>query len=113
MVDLTSTSEQQDYTEGAAGFGFKYPDVIGKTAKASGGATSSGKPQGREDPTEFAPRFKGIISECFDAYLGSWVQHEERQLLEKLDQMTALGTDKVVGQDSEHYDDEDEGGTDP
>jgi len=112
MVNPTTQAESPDFTEGAGGFGFKYPDVIGKTAKTNSAATS-GKAAGKEDPTEFAPRFKGIISECFDAYLGSWVQHEERQLLEKLDQMAAPGIDKVVGQDSESYDDEEEGGTEP
>jgi hypothetical protein len=106
-------ADTSDYTEGAAGFGFKYPDVIGK-AKGSGNAPSGKQMQsGREDPTEFAPRFRGIISECFDAYLGSWVQHEEKQLLEKLDQITAPGSDKIVGQDAESYDDEEEGGLEP
>lgn len=113
MAASAAPLESPDYSEGAAGFGFKYPDVLGKTAKASGSAAVAGKPQAKEDPTEFAPRFRGIISECFDAYLGSWVQHEEKQLLDKLDQLSAVGSDKIVGQDQEGYDDEEEGGLEP
>lgn len=106
MAASAASTEAPDYSEGAQGFGFKYPDVLGK-------ADAAGKQQAKEDPAEFAPRFRGIISECFDAYLGSWVQHEEKQLLEKLEKMTAIGTDKMVGQDQESYNDEEEGGLEP
>lgn len=105
---LAEPLESPDHLEGAAGFGFKYPDVLGKTPKDG----SAGKEQAKED-VEFAPRFRGIISECFDAYLGSWVQHEEKQLLDKLEKMTAPGVDKIVGQDQNDYNDEEEGGLEP
>ena len=29
------------------------------------------------------PRFRGIISECFDAYLGSWVKAEEQTCVDE------------------------------
>jgi len=109
MAAAAVPTENPDYSEGAAGFGFKYPDVLGQSPKAG----SPSRAQPKEDPMEFAPRFRGIISECFDAYLGSWVQHEEKQLLDKLDKLTAVGSDKIVGQDQEGYDDEEEGGLEP
>lgn len=91
--------------EGAKGFGLKYPDVLGKPAKAA---------QSQVDNSEdFAPRFRGIISECFDAYLSSWVQHEEKQLLEVLSSSTAPGADKRVGDDDDKGEDDDDGGFEP
>lgn len=71
----------------------KYPDVL-SDFKA---------PEGSED---FAPRFRGIISECFDAYLGTWVRHEEKQLLEVLQALTSA--DKMVGQEENDNADADE-----
>jgi len=109
MAASAMPAETPDYSGGATSLGFKYPDVLGQVAKGN----STSKPQPKEDPMDFAPRFKGIISECFDAYLGSWVQHEEKQLLDKLEKMTAAGSDKIVGQDNENYDDEEEGGLEP
>ncbi|CAK9099194.1 Vacuolar protein sorting-associated protein 53 A (AtVPS53) (Protein HEAT-INTOLERANT 1) [Durusdinium trenchii] len=80
----------------------KYPDVL--SVKAGGKA--SGSAESNENSTDqFAPRFRGIISECFDAYLGTWVRHEEKQLLEVLQALTAA--DKMVGQE-ENDEDEDE-----
>ena len=55
---------------------------------------------------EFAPRFRGIISECFDAYLSTWVKHEEKQLMEVLQNLTSA--DKMVGHDEDNDEDEDE-----
>lgn len=102
FLSTASAAPQDDYSGGASGFGFKYPDVMGKSSKASSGG-------GEEDPMQFAPRFKGIISECFDAYLGTWVQHEEKQLVDKLDRM--IGNDSIVNQD--HEGDEEEEGSEP
>mmetsp|Transcript_41108 Transcript_41108/g.113287 ORF Transcript_41108/g.113287 Transcript_41108/m.113287 type:complete len:817 (-) Transcript_41108:157-2607(-) len=109
--DSPDTSPSQavlDYAHagGPSGFGFRYPDVLGKPSAKK--ATSSRAAE-RE---QFAPRFRGIISECFDAYLGSWVQHEEKQLLEALDKASASGADKFVSQD-DSYDDDDEGNLAP
>ena len=82
----------------------KYPDVLSVKA---GGKSSNIMPETNENPgsDQFAPRFRGIISECFDAYLGTWVRHEEKQLLEVLQALTAA--DKMVGQE-ENEEDEDE-----
>jgi len=80
---------------GASGFGFKYPDVMSKSPKNPATTVA----MSREDKAEFAPCFRGTISLCFDAYLSSWVQHEEKQLLEALDRMTAPGMDKIIDQD--------------
>mmetsp|Transcript_30765 Transcript_30765/g.56080 ORF Transcript_30765/g.56080 Transcript_30765/m.56080 type:complete len:833 (-) Transcript_30765:14-2512(-) len=104
MTSSATAAPEDDYSGGASGFGFKYPDVLGgKANKASSGSGAM------EDPMQFAPRFKGIISECFDAYLITWVQHEEKQLLEKLDRMTSAGADNIVNQDHEGDEEEDEG----
>jgi len=102
--------EVPDYTVGAAGFGLKYPDVLGKVPRAARASAA----EAGQDP-EFAPRFKGIISECFDAYLSSWVKHEESQLLEVLDRSTAPGADKIVGQDNakDNEEDDDDMGLEP
>jgi len=88
-----------------AGLGLKYPDVLGKPAKQAAG------PSAAENLEDFAPRFHGIISECFDAYLSTWVQHEEKQLLDVLDRSTAPGTDKIVG--NAEVEDEDDAGFEP
>jgi len=95
-----------DYTSGAVGFGLKYPDVLGKAAKSQKQSAADAA----ADNAQFAPRFRGIISECFDAYLSSWVQHEERQLLEVL-AATGSSTDKITTQYDESHEDEDEGGS--
>lgn len=94
-------------SNGAANLGLKYPDVLGGTSKAS---SSSGTKRG-EDHAQFAPRFRGIISECFDAYLSSWVQHEEKQLLDLLDKAMAPGVDTLVVNDQE--DEDEDGGIEP
>eukprot|EP00927_Polykrikos_kofoidii_P077454 TRINITY_DN74395_c0_g1_i1.p1 TRINITY_DN74395_c0_g1~~TRINITY_DN74395_c0_g1_i1.p1 ORF type:complete len:824 (+),score=128.80 TRINITY_DN74395_c0_g1_i1:61-2472(+) len=86
----------------------KYRDMLRPKTSASGGGDSSGK--GGQKDEQFAPRFRGIISMCFGAYLGSWVQHEEKQLMEALDRSCAQGADKIVEQDDEQQGD---GGTEP
>lgn len=91
-----------DYPLGAAGFGLKYPDVLGKPAKAA----SASAPDGA-DEAQFAPRFRGIISMCFDVYLSSWVQHEKEHLLEQLERATA--SEKVTKQYDESPEEEEEG----
>ncbi|CAJ1336960.1 unnamed protein product [Effrenium voratum] len=95
-----------DSGSNSAMLGLKYPDVL--SAKAGGKVSSSAKSSvakdGRSD--QFAPRFRGIISECFDAYLSTWVKHEEKQLLEVLQALAV--NDKMVGQDDNDEDDEDE-----
>ena len=80
----------------------KYPDVLSNKAGGSGRSASS-KPA--KEPAEFAPRFRGIISECFDAYLSTWVKHEEKQLVEVLQSLTS--TDKMVGHEEDAEEDED------
>mmetsp|Transcript_10360 Transcript_10360/g.23370 ORF Transcript_10360/g.23370 Transcript_10360/m.23370 type:complete len:808 (+) Transcript_10360:89-2512(+) len=67
----------------------------------------------KADPADFAPRFRGIISECFEAYLGTWVQHEEQELVKFLERACVQGQDKIVGQDDEKYEEEDEDGSEP
>lgn len=86
---------------GTAGLGLKYPDVLGQTAP------QKKQPTAEAEDAQFAPRFKGIISECFDAYLSTWVQHEERQLVDVLDGATKSNTDKVTKQYDEAHEDED------
>jgi len=103
----SSQLDETDDSMSASRFAFKYPDVLPKTCKTST-STAMGS-----SGAQFAPRFRGIISECFDAYLSSWVQHEEKQLLEVLDKSIAPGADKIVGQDDGRYEDEDEGGLEP
>ena len=80
----------------------KYPDVLSSKAGGSGKAQASSKPK----EAEFAPRFRGIISECFDAYLSTWVKHEEKQLVEVLQSLTSA--DKMVGHEEDNDEDEDE-----
>ncbi|CAK0813866.1 unnamed protein product [Prorocentrum cordatum] len=82
-----------------AGLGLKYPDAMGKARPAA--VADDG------EDAEFAPRFKGIISECFDAYLGTWVRHEERQLLEEMSRGTAPGADEVIEQGGGDEEDDD------
>jgi len=84
--------------------GLKYPDVMT--------SSSSKRAKGAEEP-DFAPRFRGIISECFEAYLGTWVQHEELELMKLLDRACQQGQDKIVGQDDDKYEDDDEEGCEP
>lgn len=91
---------------GSASASLKYPDVLGQASKAA-----SSTAEATEDP-EFAPRFKGIISECFDAYLGTWVQHEERQLLEEMSKGMTAGVDEMIDQGGGD-DDDDDGGFEP
>eukprot|EP00927_Polykrikos_kofoidii_P029680 TRINITY_DN25630_c0_g1_i1.p1 TRINITY_DN25630_c0_g1~~TRINITY_DN25630_c0_g1_i1.p1 ORF type:complete len:816 (+),score=188.69 TRINITY_DN25630_c0_g1_i1:90-2537(+) len=74
-----------------AGFGFRYPDVLGPKALAA-----SKQLQQADEAARFAPRFRGLLSECFDAYLSFWVQHEEKQLLTALDEATVHGVDEIV-----------------
>lgn len=99
----------------AAHAGWKYPEALDGPARneaKSPTSRSSDSPGGKNQKNkdeDNAPRFKGIISECFDAYLGSWVKHEEAQLLDTLEKATAGGADKVMGQDSESYEDEEDG----
>mmetsp|Transcript_26841 Transcript_26841/g.56887 ORF Transcript_26841/g.56887 Transcript_26841/m.56887 type:complete len:798 (-) Transcript_26841:48-2441(-) len=59
---------------------------------------------------DFVFRFKGIISECFDAYLSTWVQHEERQLMEILDRSTASTSERLTKNYEEDQEDEEEEG---
>mmetsp|Transcript_53122 Transcript_53122/g.95309 ORF Transcript_53122/g.95309 Transcript_53122/m.95309 type:complete len:837 (-) Transcript_53122:74-2584(-) len=92
----------------AVDLGLKYPDVLTGTTKKST-ASSSATANGAGD--EFAPRFKGIISECFDAYLSTWVKHQEQELMEVLDQSTM--SDKMVCQGDEDNEDEDDAGLEP
>merc|ERR1719414_1147208 len=77
----------------------KYADVISSKG-------SKEKPSAAEDQAQFEYRFKGIISECFDAYLGTWVQYEEKQLVDALEKMTAPGLDRVMEQDDERFEDD-------
>eukprot|EP00929_Paragymnodinium_shiwhaense_P095423 TRINITY_DN56548_c0_g1_i1.p1 TRINITY_DN56548_c0_g1~~TRINITY_DN56548_c0_g1_i1.p1 ORF type:complete len:824 (-),score=169.75 TRINITY_DN56548_c0_g1_i1:8-2479(-) len=92
--------------------GFKYPEVLGKggSSSSSAGAHANGDDKRHTDDDDvFAPRFKGIISESFDAYLGSWVQHEEKQLLDSLERSTAAGADKMLGMEDDDRGDDDDG----
>mmetsp|Transcript_56494 Transcript_56494/g.170913 ORF Transcript_56494/g.170913 Transcript_56494/m.170913 type:complete len:696 (-) Transcript_56494:13-2100(-) len=105
-LQAPAKEEPPDTSAGAAGFGLKYPDVLGQPRRAAERAAAEGG-------ADFAPRFRGIISECFDAYLSSWVQHEEKQLLEVLDRSTAPGADKMVGNEDDKYEEEDDAGFEP
>lgn len=93
---------------GAASLGLRYPDVLG----GEGGAAAASAMAGEQDDPQFAPRFKGIISECFDAYLTTWVQHEEKQLVEVLEKVTSSNSESVtrLHGGSQQDEDEDDGG---
>lgn len=85
----------------------KYPDVLSsKTGKKAAISSHLDTANERVGTDHFAPRFRGIISECFDAYLGTWVRHEEKQLLEVLQALTA--SDKMVSQDNEENEEDEE-----
>jgi len=101
-------------TQSMHSFGLKYPDVITGSEKASGSKASSSGAKAGAGNDQFAPRFRGIISECFDAYLGTWVKHEERDLMKKLEEATAPQADTMVdhGGGGEN-DDDDDGGMEP
>lgn len=95
-ADAVEPEPAQPEGPSAASTGLAYPDLLG--VKSGGSAPSRAGRGAEPTPQEFAPRFKGIISECFDAYLGSWVQYEENQLLTALHKATAGGADSIVGQ---------------
>jgi len=99
----TAQLDTVDYSLGTAGFGLKYLDVLGKPA-------ASAPPTHADvvDEAQFAPRFRGIISECFDAYLGTWVQHEQGQLIEVLDRATSSTSEKITKQYEEGQEEEEE-----
>ncbi|OLP83879.1 Vacuolar protein sorting-associated protein 53 A [Symbiodinium microadriaticum] len=103
-----SVEADQDQGEGYPGPStsqllLKYPDVLSSKAGGSGKVEALAPKVAKE---EFAPRFRGIISECFDAYLSTWVKHEEKQLMEVLQNLTSA--DKMVGHDEDNDEDEDE-----
>lgn len=85
----------------------KYPDVLAaKTGRRSSTSSQTEAATEKAGADHFAPRFRGIISECFDAYLGTWVRHEEKQLLEVLQALTAA--DKMVSQENEENEEDEE-----
>eukprot|EP00929_Paragymnodinium_shiwhaense_P072497 TRINITY_DN36798_c0_g1_i1.p1 TRINITY_DN36798_c0_g1~~TRINITY_DN36798_c0_g1_i1.p1 ORF type:complete len:845 (-),score=228.34 TRINITY_DN36798_c0_g1_i1:149-2623(-) len=115
-IPVGGNAGRADFTKAASNFGFKYPEVLGVSTAATSSSSSSAPAERKAGqlPREasvasFAPRFKGIISECFDAYLSSWVQHEEKQLLNDVDRSMLAGVDRIIGRD----DDDDDGGMDP
>jgi len=64
----------------------QYPDLLADAAKKRADGSVS----------RTVPRFKGIISECFEAYLGSWVRYEETQLIDSVSRATA--NDSIIGE---------------
>lgn len=102
VEDLMPSSTQTQAPDLSGEGTLKYADVISSKG-------SKEKPSAAEDQAQFEYRFKGIISECFDAYLGTWVQYEEKQLVDALEKMTAPGLDRVMEQDDERFEDDDEG----
>eukprot|EP00928_Gymnodinium_smaydae_P071423 TRINITY_DN55011_c0_g1_i1.p1 TRINITY_DN55011_c0_g1~~TRINITY_DN55011_c0_g1_i1.p1 ORF type:complete len:832 (+),score=217.27 TRINITY_DN55011_c0_g1_i1:70-2565(+) len=100
--------------DGLAQLGLKYPDALGASGSKSSGSTAGDRSAAEraKSAAAAAPRFVGTISVCFEAYLSSWVQHEEKKLLEALDRKLAPGMDKIVGQDDDRDEDRD-GGMEP
>merc|ERR1719350_124587 len=91
MEDLLAAAASVEAPKRSASL--KYPEVLD---------SKPARPVPSEDK-QFAPCFKGIISACFDAYLGTWVQHEHDQLMDALNRMTAPGSDRVVEQDDDRF----------
>eukprot|EP01071_Lankesteria_metandrocarpae_P000180 Lankesteria_metandrocarpae@DN10317_c0_g1_i1.p1 len=70
---------------------YRYGDALKSRMSETGTEPTTPRKQDK-DP----PRFNGIISECFTTYLGSWVLHEESQILETLNNCTKPSVDKVI-----------------
>lgn len=113
LVEILSTSHHTVDPELMVRVLRKSIDFENELARKYPVEDAASRSQDSEEAADFAPRFKGIISECFDAYLGSWVQHEEKQLLEVLERATVGSSDKMVGQDDEKAEEEDESGFEP
>lgn len=116
--DATEGFSEAIGSTGAANLGMKYPDAFGAVKKQPSTKDAAAKPAKAgskgNSGDQFAPRFRGIISECFDAYLSTWVKHEEKSLMEVLEKLTAAGSDKMVGQDDDDAnEDEDDEGFEP
>eukprot|EP00931_Biecheleriopsis_adriatica_P034116 TRINITY_DN1973_c0_g1_i3.p1 TRINITY_DN1973_c0_g1~~TRINITY_DN1973_c0_g1_i3.p1 ORF type:complete len:845 (-),score=210.09 TRINITY_DN1973_c0_g1_i3:73-2607(-) len=94
-----------------ADLGLKYPDALGSgtSSKPKAAAAATGAVGGQQ----FAPRFRGIISECFDAYLSTWVRFEEKCLMNVLEESTAPGEDRMLDQAGEEDNEDEDGGLEP
>ena len=53
--------------------------------------------QGGDDQTKIQLQFKGVVTGCFDPYLTSWVNHEEKALAATIAAAGNIAADELIG----------------